>query len=125
MFDDALLMLRHVNNILAAREASPDWPTFCLKAPQVPKELDSARYTHVIARMLLPAFGRSVETDYRVLTVRRLSAAALAVRAYALDHDGKLPEKLEDLVPGYLPSVPSDALAAKQPIRYIADPGKP
>jgi hypothetical protein len=48
----------------------------------------------------------------------RLSAAqaALAARAYELDH-GELPEILDALVPAYLPAVPIDYMDG-QPIRY-------
>ena len=125
MQEDATLMLRHVTAIIAALDASADMPTYRAKEPVFPIDLQSASYGHLVARILLPAFTRSIEVGYRGTVQRRLAAAALAVRWYAIDHGDKLPETLADLVPKYLPSVPLDALAANQPIRYINDPTKP
>jgi hypothetical protein len=123
--DDTLLMLRHVTAVIAAIVAAPDLPAYRAHEPVFPVDLASANYSHLLARMLLPAFTRAIETDYRVITQRRVTAAALAVRWYAADHGGKLPQKIQDLVPKYLPSVPQDAMAANKPIRYIDDPTKP
>jgi hypothetical protein len=125
MQDDATMMLRHVTAVIAALDASPDLPTFRGKEPAFPVDLQSAKYSHLLARILLPAFTRSIEVEYRAAAQRRLTAAALAVRWYAADRGGKLPQNLEELVPKYLQSVPLDALAAKQPIRYVGDPTKP
>jgi hypothetical protein len=52
----------------------------------------------------------------RISTVRR-ARTALAIRAWQLDHGGELPERLEQLVPEYLPAVPLDPYDAK-PLRY-------
>jgi len=125
MQDDAVLMMRHVTNAIAALDSSPDMTTYRAKEPVFPIDLQSASYGHLVARILLPAFTHAIEVDYRASAQRRLIATALALRWYAADHNGKLPEKLEDLVPKYLPSIPLDALAAKQPIRYVNDPTKP
>jgi hypothetical protein len=54
------------------------------------------------------------------MTAREAAAAALAVRWYAVDHNGQLPAKLEDLVPAYLPRLPRDYQADNQPLKYRA-----
>ena len=59
------------------------------------------------------------------LTHRRLAAAALAVRWYAVEHDGRLPASLEELVPRYLPAVPLDPMAKGRPLGYSPDPARP
>ena len=46
------------------------------------------------------------------LTDRRLAATALAIRLYQHDHAGKPPDRLEQLVPQYLPAVPIDPMAS-------------
>jgi hypothetical protein len=51
---------------------------------------------------------------FRALTERRMAAVALAVRLYELDH-GRRPDRLDDLVPEYLPAVPRDPFAADNP----------
>jgi len=80
---------------------------------------------HAWACILMPNFDRAIENTYRSLTDRRLAATALAIRLYAADHESRLPGKVEELVPNYLPAVPIDPFAAggKTPLRYIrADP---
>jgi hypothetical protein len=55
-----------------------------------------------------------------------MAATLLAIRLYQADHGGKLPARLEDLVPEYLPAVPIDTLAAGgKPIRYVPDGERP
>jgi hypothetical protein len=124
--DDGLIMIRQTSKLIATADASPDWPTFLSHGPlDLPPEIMQAKFRHALINMVMPAFGRSIETDYRSTTNRRLTAIVLAIRWYAVDHGGKLPEKLSDLVPQYLPALPLDALAPGQPLRYIRDPAKP
>ena len=124
MLQDGLIMMRHVTAVIAALDASPDWPTFRARAPAFPVPMD-ARFTHTLARMLLPSFDRATQSDFRVMTDRRLAAVTLAARWYAVDHGGKLPQTLDELVPKYLPAVPMDAMAMKRPLQFIPDPTKP
>jgi hypothetical protein len=49
---------------------------------------------------------------FEALTERRLAVTALAIRLYQHDHNGARPQRLEELVPTYLPAVPRDAMAA-------------
>jgi hypothetical protein len=65
-----------------------------------------------LAQGLLPSYDRAAFAYYAALTELRLGAAALAVRAYAADHNGALPAALTELVPQYLPAVPGDPLVA-------------
>jgi len=63
-----------------------------------------------------------IRAHYRYLAERRMAAVALAVRLYRADHAGRWPDSLEQLVPDYLPSVPSDPFAAGgRPLRYLRD----
>ncbi|HZL37007.1 MAG TPA: hypothetical protein VFC78_16930 [Tepidisphaeraceae bacterium] len=57
---------------------------------------------------------------YAGLLTRRVGATALAIRLYAVDHEGRFPETLQQLVPAYLPTVPVDPFAADgRPLRYV------
>ncbi len=49
-------------------------------------------------------------TTLRATANRRLAAVAVAVRLYRIDHAGRLPGALADLVPQYLPVVPVDPM---------------
>ena len=66
--------------------------------------------------------GRSdgrARDGYQAIARLRLAAATLALRAYAVNHDGQLPATLEALVPTHLPKVPLDPIAKEGgPIAY-------
>jgi hypothetical protein len=66
----------------------------------------------IVARGLLPTYDRAAFTHYATLAELRLAAAAVALRAYAADHDGARPPSLDALAPAYLPAIPDDPLAA-------------
>jgi len=79
-----------------------------------------------LAAILMPSIDRAIETHFRSLTEAHATAAVLAIRLYAVAHDGKLPRGLNDLVPQYLPALPTDAMAAGAPLlRFIAHESDP
>lgn len=122
---DALLMLRYMTDSIAAADEAGDWLAFQARFPNGMGP-PGIPWRHPFSTILLPAIDRGTEVHYRLLTQRRLTAAALAVRLYAADHDGKLPASLDALVPAYLPRVPLDALAGGgKPIGYVPDPQRP
>jgi hypothetical protein len=66
----------------------------------------------LLREIMLPSLVKFPLTEFRALTERRIAAIALALRLYLADHDGRLPAKLEELTPKYLPAVPSDPFAS-------------
>jgi hypothetical protein len=123
---DTLIMMRHTTATRDAMKASPDWPTFKAAAPPVPPEIKDTIVRHMLAKMMLPSFERSGLTEFRHAAMGRMTAIALAVRQYAVDHDGKRPAKLDELVPKYLSALPADSFRADgKPLGYVADPSKP
>jgi hypothetical protein len=75
-----------------------------------------------MVRLLMPAYQNAILAHYRALAEHRLAAAALAVKWYQADHDGRPPATLEELVPKYLPATPADPFApGGKPLRYVAD----
>jgi hypothetical protein len=54
-------------------------------------------------------------------TGRRALVQILALRAWALSHDGRLPDRLEQLVPDELPALPVDPFSG-QPFGYVYRP---
>ena len=126
VLSDGLLMINHTTAMLRAYDAAPDWPTFRATAPGVPDAIQGTMVRHLVAKLLLPSFDRATQTSFRITAERRMTAIALAARLYAVDHDGKPPAKLEDLVPQFLGRVPLDPFApVPQPLKYINDPAKP
>lgn len=131
LLDNSRAMARYTTFVMQTFAVSPDLPAYraaLAASDPVPEVRDSPR-RYGMAAVTMPSISRGVESHYRGLANRRLAATCLAFRLYALDHGGKLPEKLGDLVPAYLPSVPLDPLAAGgTALRYIneqADPQRP
>jgi hypothetical protein len=123
---DGRLMIEHTTALLRAFEASPDWPTYKASAPPYPQEIADTTVRHILAKIMLPSFERATLVYFRNVADRRMTATALAARGYALDYEGKLPAKLDDLVPTYLAAIPLDPFApAPQPLKYVNDPEKP
>ena len=122
--DDGRQAMIYVQDVLKATEA-PDWPTAQRQMPTAfMKEVEASPIRHMMARLTMPALDRVALSSYLAIAKRRLGATALAVRLYALDHDGQLPRTLEALVPRYLPAVPIDPLSG-QAIRYINEAKNP
>jgi hypothetical protein len=85
-------------------------------------EIQQLSFLHAIAKITTPAMTRVAELDLRARAHLELAKTALALERYRLAR-GKVPERLEELVPQYLKEVPSDPFDGN-PIRYRrADPG--
>ncbi len=115
---------RKGNSFDAAANA-PDWPR---ARPHLPASDTSEPWleSYPVLGFLLSTseFDMGFSLHFRILTQRRMAAAALAIRLSELDH-GRRPETLDELVPDYLPAVPLDPMdPAGGPIRYRphADP---
>jgi hypothetical protein len=121
ILSDADLMVAYMTHAIGALD-KPTWPQYRAVVPEITSKLAASPLRHPFARMLLPSLDRAAERHYRVLAERRMAAVALALRLYALDHGGKLPEKLGELTPRYLPAVPTDPMA-KEPKPLGYNPG--
>jgi hypothetical protein len=78
-----------------------------------------ARLVHLLYDRSI--YSRIIIAHFRALTVRRGTAIQLAIRLYAIDHEGKLPDALGDLVPTCLPVVPGDPFSKDRPFGYRRD----
>ena len=61
---------------------------------------------------------RFISTYYSVVAKQNNILIATAIKLYQLDN-GHLPEKLDNLVPQYLPAIPSDPFNHFQPVKYV------
>lgn len=110
---DTLVIVGYTGDVLRAFETSGDYQTYKRNVPPWPKSSAGfGQAVHLLVNALLPSFERMALVHYRCLAERRMAAAALALRLYALDHGGKYPQSLDELVPKYLPAVPKDPFAA-------------
>jgi hypothetical protein len=71
---------------------------------------------YILSSMLLPALGNTIIKEANGLAQVRSAQAALAVERFRLAY-GKLPEKLDELVPQFLYAVPTDPFDG-QLLRY-------
>ena len=78
--------------------------------PFGPGEVDRGRLEAVVSRSVRP------------LAVNRAMRIAVAIERYRRDHDERLPNDLQELVPAYLPAVPIDPFNGKE-MRFTKDAG--
>ena len=119
-FEDGVMMVRHTTAIANATRAA-SLPAAKTSVPAFPMEVKRS-VIHLAANLMMPAFDRAVERHYCAIAEGRMTAVMLAIRQYAVDHDGKRPPTLQDLVPKYLPEVPADPFARNDTLKYL--PGK-
>jgi hypothetical protein len=107
---NAVAMLDYTGGFVKVCDAQ-DLPAARAASPSLAQSPKGKSLLYMFAQIVTPAYDRAVEAQYRCMTDRRLAATALAIRWYAVEHDGHLPAKLEDLVPQYLPALPKDPMA--------------
>jgi hypothetical protein len=91
-------------------------------ADAVDARLRATSKVHVLLHTIMPSLSRVTTIELRTVAHLRAADAALAVHRYRLTA-GKLPDKLADLVPAYLESVPKDPFDGDE-LRYKKlDPG--
>lgn len=83
---------------------------------EVEDRLHKLSMLHLVAQLIAPAVTRHGELDQRCHAHLDLARTALAIERCRLA-TGKVPERLDDLVPKYLEQVPLDPFDG-QPIRY-------
>ena len=77
---------------------------------------ECARHHYILSGLLLPALGSSVIKEAKGLAQIYTAQTALAIERFRLAN-GKLPKKLDELIPQFLPAVPQDPFDG-QPLRY-------
>jgi hypothetical protein len=102
---DGVTLVKNSTAMIAAAE-SQRLPEFRHKTPPPPL-LRTASLQSIVS-----SFDRAAQIHYSTLSRLRLSATALAARWWMIDHDGRAPASLNDLVPKYLAAIPDDAVAA-------------
>jgi len=124
-FRDANLAnyLKYMNRIVAATKRP--WPQARLETAQIGGDIQAATSGrsalsspgHIMVRLVLPGTSRFLDAAVRATAFNRATDAVIAVERFRRA-SGRLPEKLEELVPKYLPQVPADPFDG-QPLRYV------
>lgn len=76
-------------------------------ADAVGTKFHSVSKAHLLLHTITPSLSGVITQDLRTIAHIRTADAVLAVQRFRLKTD-KLPEKLTDLIPAYLKSVPKD-----------------
>jgi len=71
----------------------------------------------IISGILLPGLSRAAQKFCHLDAHRDAALTALAIERFRRAHDGALPETLQQLVPTWLPKIPTDIFDG-QPLRY-------
>ncbi len=105
-----------------------DYMNACVEAAGLPRtqrvarfreiatRLEKLSFLHIVVKVLSPAMVRIAELDSRAYAHLWLARTATAIERYRLAA-GKIPDRLDDLVPKYIEQVPIDPFDG-QPIRY-------
>jgi len=119
---DAHAMLDRDTQIVAAVNNATNWATVKTRLvafTPIPKNI-------VHSHDLIYLDSDTIQDHFEAIADRRMAATALAIRLYQSDHAGRRPDRLEQLVPDYLPAVPLDSMSATpRPIGYLPRPEHP
>jgi hypothetical protein len=122
-WNDGPIVVRHYGRMIAAAEAAAGLPAFVARVPgsRAAEALEHP-FLHAVAWEVTRSFSLDVRRHYQCATARHLAATALAIRSWAAEHDGRLPDSLGVL------SIPvqSDPMAAGgSRLRYLPRAGDP
>ena len=76
-------------------------------AGEIDSRFEKLSKVHLLTRALMPSFSRIIDIQLRSIAHLRAAGAALAIERFKLA-EGRLPERLSELVPAYLEAVPTD-----------------
>jgi hypothetical protein len=112
---DMLFYLKCMETNIAVASLSPP-ASLALTNEYMSTIAEGRRHHYILSSMTLPDAGWNLVREAECCARLRLARTALAIEQFRLAH-GKMPEKLDDLVPEFLPSVPTDPFDGA-PIRY-------
>jgi len=114
--------LEHMSDLIAATELP--WPGPLDEAARLDVQLSAlgrgpslTKIRYVIPILLAPALGGALDAVARGAALNGAADAAIACERYRRRH-GELPERLDQLVPEFLPEVPVDPYT-REPLQYV------
>ena len=111
---DCIYCFDIVEELIEAQELS--FPERLEKTQEIQDRLNDLPRTRFLAGAFRPPMLRATVEEARAIARLRATIAALGVERFRLAN-GRLPDKLSDLVPKYLDAVPLDPFDGK-PLRY-------
>jgi hypothetical protein len=104
----AVRLTRQATSEEARFVALEPWKRPTRRTAVIEKGLSPERESFSLAALLVPKIEGSWTTNDRNEVARRALVQVLAVREWQLRHGGRFPDRLDDLVPDTLPSLPPD-----------------
>ena len=123
---DGIAMIRETTRVIDAVDAG-QWSAVDSILSEAQDRVENGRFVvRPLAAVLgHPFFSSAIGFHFRQLAESRMTAIALAIRLYEVDH-GQRPTALAQLVPDYLEAIPADPFAADgRPIVYAPDAAPP
>ncbi|MEW6253183.1 MAG: hypothetical protein AB1716_21300, partial [Planctomycetota bacterium] len=120
-------VLRCMDELVTASAAGmlETWQAVYARLPREKSLPSSAALGRPFSAEPAGSFERIGRGYFLVLAERRMSALALAIRLFKIDH-GHRPERLAELVPDYLPALPRDPFDPTMgALRYLPDAPSP
>ncbi|TKJ33953.1 MAG: hypothetical protein CEE38_19100 [Planctomycetes bacterium B3_Pla] len=111
---DAVIYLDLMDGYLKAARLPLHQRREAVKA--VEAKLQATSKAHILLHMIMPALSRVTTIEMRAIAHLRTAQVALAIQRYRLAA-GALPDKLADLVPAYIKTVPKDPFDGNE-LRY-------
>lgn len=102
-------------NILIAETGPPASLAMTNETDRI--EEQARRGFYITSSLLLPSVSGTAVRDASTRASLRAAIVALAIERWRLAHSDSLPGSLDDLVPSFLPAVPTDPFDGK-PLRY-------
>lgn len=107
--------MRGVELLTGLVEAADDPTALMTAAQRIDKEVPAMPPTQVVIQRIMPSLSRSVVLQLRITAHLQCTLLGLAAERFRLQED-RLPESLDELVPDFIDSVPTDPFDG-QPMR--------
>lgn len=114
---DERLTLSDYQQAIEAFANKKNWSEFLANFDRLRAGAASAGIVRLLGSKALSTNFTSTGKCPSAESLQRLACTAIAIRLYAMDHEGTPPDSLQALVPEYLKDVPIDPMDA-QPLRY-------
>jgi hypothetical protein len=112
----AVVQSKDGHTLLSSDQGDEELPRGSAGETELEKMSAYDRARHWLSLMSLPALDKGIQKALVAECTREMTVTAIALKRYRLKH-GRYPEKLADLVPGFLAAVPRDWMDG-QPLRY-------
>jgi hypothetical protein len=106
--EDFLLYLDRVDSYLQALDQP--FPARLQHIARLDQDVQKRRSRNIFT-LMTSRWAKTVRNDAEIQARLFVASVALAVERYRLSHDGRLPNALSDLVPGYFRAIPLDPYA--------------